>query len=178
MHGIFPKALIMNFNSGKEKNPKKDENSLSWIIFESKQKLGFRKKQWWKNCCIARTRCGCDDFSFQPFSYTKATLSWNALQRLWAQINFWSRGMHRLLSWLAWCQRSCHQHSFFLHFMGFAHDVLTPCATISNSGGWGLWHLFPTCTHTYVHMHKHTQALSACHQHFFFSTSWALPMMS
>ena len=35
---------------------------------------------------------------------------------------------------------------FLLHFMGFAHDVLTP--TISNSGGWGLWHLFPTHTHT------------------------------
>ena len=51
---------------------------------------------------------------------------------------------------------------FLLQFMGFAHDVLTP--TISNSGGWGLWHLFPTHTHTHTslwhlfptHTHTHT----------------------
>ena len=42
-----------------------------------------------------------------------------------------------------------------------AHDVLTP--TISNSGGWGLWHLCPTHTHTHTHRchHVHVSRLDA-----------------
>ena len=63
MNVTFPKALIMNFNSGK-KNPKKDENSLSWIILRAK--LGFRKKMMKK--LLLELGVGAMIFHFNPLA--------------------------------------------------------------------------------------------------------------